>query len=195
MPSGPGPIPETLISQLVQHVPEGVASFLLTSKQDADSIIQQLHRTHVTAVQLVDAVEKNVYNAIKEEFSHISIAQVIHVTGEDAIREAIAIEQFVDCLLLDSGNPDLPVKELGGTGRTHDWKISKKIVDTAVLPVYLAGGLNADNVREAIETVHPFGVDVCSGVRIKGTLDEEKLKRFFEAVKNAGFHPNQSQMT
>ena len=195
MPSGPGPIPETLISQLVQHVPEGVASFLLTSKQDAVSIVGQVHRTHVTAVQLVDTVGKDILTALREEFSHLSIAQVIHITGEEAIRKAIEIEQFVDCLLLDSGNPDLRVKELGGTGRTHDWKISKTIVDSVTIPVYLAGGLKPENVRESIETVHPFGVDVCSGVRTEGKLDEEKLKRFFEAIKNAGFHPNQSHMT
>jgi phosphoribosylanthranilate isomerase len=182
MPSGPGPIPEEMIAQLVSHVPEGIASFLLTSKQDADSIIKQLHRTFVTTVQLVDAVDRSVYASIRKELPHISIVQVIHVVGESSVTEAKSVEQYVDCLLLDSGNPGAPVKELGGTGRVHDWTISKNIVESVQVPVYLAGGLHADNVKESIDIVHPFGVDVCSGVRSGGKLDEEKLQRFFAVL-------------
>lgn len=183
MPSGPGTISEEMIAEIVPHVPEGIATFLLTSKRDAASIIRQWHKTHVTTLQIVDAVEKSVYSAIRTEVPHLSIVQVIHVNGEEAVREAIDVEPFVDSILLDSGNPKLKTKVLGGTGKTHDWKISKQIVDSVAVPVFLAGGLNPDNVQQAIEAVHPFGVDVCSGVRTDGKLDEEKLRRFIEAVK------------
>ena len=108
--------------------------------------------------------------------------QVIHVIDETSVDEAIEISEMVDALLLDSGNPKLAVKELGGTGRVHNWKLSRKIVEASKVPVFLAGGLNAANVKEAIEKVVPFGIDVCSGVRTNGHLDKTKLEAFFTAA-------------
>ena len=93
-----------------------------------------------------------------------------------------AVAPAVDGILLDSGNPSLPVKELGGKGRTHDWRLSRRIREAVDVPVFLAGGLHAGNVAEAIDRVGPFGVDVCSGVRTNGRLDEEKLAEFFRRV-------------
>ncbi len=182
MPSGPGVISEEMIAEIVASVSQEVASFLLTSKQEADSIIAQQRRTNVNTLQLVDSVSVDVYKELRDKLPGISLVQVIQVVGESSIDEAKSIEQFVDAILLDSGNPNLTVKELGGTGRTHDWKISKKIVETVNVPVFLAGGLKAENIREAIETVKPYGLDICSGVRTNGKLDEEKLRRFFTAI-------------
>lgn len=182
MPSGPGPISEAAIAEIVPHIPDGVASFLLTSKQDADSIIAQLRKTKVTTLQLVDSVSIDVYRELRQKLPGISLVQVIHVVDASSIDEAMSVSSFVDIILLDSGNPKLAVKELGGTGRKHDWNISRKIVELVNKPVFLAGGLNAENVREAIDLVHPYGVDVCSGVRTNGKLDEEKVKRFFDAI-------------
>ncbi len=92
------------------------------------------------------------------------------------------IQQHVDAILLDSGNPKAQIKTLGGTGNVHDWKISKELVHAVKVPVFLAGGLHAGNVKEAIAIVKPFGVDVCSGVRTNGILDEIKLRHFVSAV-------------
>ena len=92
-------------------------------------------------------------------------------------------EEHVDALLLDSGNPSLAVKELGGTGRTHDWKLSRRIRDSVSIPVFLAGGLTPSNVADAVAAVEPFGLDVCSGVRSDGNLDPVKLRAFVDAVK------------
>lgn len=107
--------------------------------------------------------------------------------ARDSLRRVCAwtltVSEFVDTILLDSGNQKLAIKELGGTGRTHDWSISKRIVEAAKLPVYLAGGLKAENIAEAIRAVQPFGVDLCSGVRTEGKLDERKLKCCFEEVE------------
>ncbi len=88
----------------------------------------------------------------------------------------------MDALLLDSGNLTSAVRELGGTGRVHDWKLSRRIRDAVSIPVFLAGGLNAANVIEAIHVVEPFGVDVCSGVRTENNLDPDKLSAFCAAV-------------
>jgi phosphoribosylanthranilate isomerase len=183
MPSGPGPISEDLIAEIAADVPPGVSSFLLTSTQDADSIITQQRKTRVNTLQLVDAVPINTYQELRRILPGIGIVQVIHVLDDDALREAQSVAPYVDAILLDSGNPRLPVKELGGTGRTHDWRISRRIRDEIGLPVFLAGGLNPGNVAKAIRQVCPYAVDVCSGVRTDGRLDEEKLSRFIREVE------------
>ncbi|MBI2427924.1 MAG: phosphoribosylanthranilate isomerase [Ignavibacteriales bacterium] len=182
MPSGPGPISEELIAEIAATIPPGVSSFLLTSKQDAESIIAQQKKTRVNTLQLVDAVPVHDLQRLHNELPGISIVQVIHVVDESSVEEAVAVAPYVHALLLDSGNPKLAVKELGGTGRRHNWSLSRKIVASVQKPVFLAGGLKAENVREAIETVQPYGLDLCSSVRTDGKLDEEKLKRFFDVV-------------
>lgn len=185
MPSGPGPISEDLIAEIIPRIPAGISSFLLTSKHDAPSIIDQQRRTHANTLQLVDAVPLETCRELKNTLPAVSIVQVVHVTGSDAIAAALSVAPFVDALLLDSGNPNLPVKQLGGTGRVHDWSISKAICAQISKPVYLAGGLNPENVADAIRLVRPFGVDLCNGVRTNGSLDETKLSRFFDAAKQA----------
>lgn len=184
MPSGPGVISEDLITAIAESVPPPIATFLLTSKQDAASIITQQRKTKVNTLQLVDAVPIEELITIRKELLGIKLVQVIHVLDENSIREAKEVEQFVDALLLDSGNPKLNVKELGGTGRVHNWDISKIIVDEVSIPVFLAGGLNESNVRNAIEKVNPFGLDLCSSVRTNGNLDEEKLSLLILQIEN-----------
>ena len=181
MPSGPGPIPEDHIATIIQLVPPGVATFLLTSKTDAATIIQQQRRTKANTLQLVDAVSVETYRQLRSTLHGIAIVQVIHVRGPQSIDEAATVAPYVDGLLLDSGNPDLPVKVLGGTGNVHDWNVSRQIVELSGKPVFLAGGLKAENVKRAIDAVGPFGVDVCSGVRTNGMLDRRKLTAFTAA--------------
>jgi phosphoribosylanthranilate isomerase len=185
MPSGPGPIAEELIATIIPHVPAGISTFLLTSKQDAPTIIGQQSRTHANTLQLVDKVPLETYQTLRNALPGISIVQVIHVTGPEAVNQAMAVSSHVDAILLDSGNPNLAVKELGGTGRVHDWSLSRTIREQVRVPVYLAGGLKPENVAEAIRTVRPFAVDVCSGVRSNGDLDEVTLSRFIDAVAQA----------
>lgn len=184
MPSGPGPIPEELIEKIAETIPPGVSSFLLTSKQDVDSIITQQKKTKVNTIQIVDKLIHGSHLDLKKALPGISIIQVIHVNGEDSFKEAIEISFFVNGILLDSGNQSLKIKELGGTGRVHNWEISKKIVRSVKVPVFLAGGLNAENIIEAVNRVNPFGVDVCSGVRTNGKLDVEKLSQFFYNLRS-----------
>lgn len=182
MPSGPGPISEDQIAAIIPHVPPGIATFLLTSRQDTPSIIAQQQRTKANTLQLVDAVPFSLYPELRNALPDIAIVQVIHVTGNEAVEAAKAVAPFVDAILLDSGNPNLPVKELGGTGRIHDWKLSRTIREHVTVPIYLAGGLRPDNVAEAIRLVQPYAVDLCSGVRTNGRLDEAKLSAFFSQV-------------
>ena len=186
MPSGPGVVPEELIAHIATIAPPTVSTFLLTSKQDVSLIIAQQRRCGVNTIQLCDRLQIGSQRDLREAMPGIALVQVIHVRGEESVEEAVSIAPQVNALLLDSGNQSLPVKELGGTGRTHDWKISKKIREFVDVPVFLAGGLNPENIAEAIRFVEPFGIDVCSGVRTHGTLDESKLLKFFNAA--AGIH-------
>ncbi len=184
MPSGPGPIEIPLIREIASTVPPGISTFLLTSETNTDGIINIYHKTQTQVLQLVDSVDHfNVFSDLKKILPHVRIVQVIHVVGPESLDEALSVAPHVDALLLDSGNPKLKVKELGGTGRVHDWAVSRAIVEQSGKPVFLAGGLNALNVREAIEKVNPFGVDVCSGLRTNGKLDERLLERFMIEVR------------
>lgn len=184
MPSGPGPIDDELILTIAKTIHQPISSILLTSEQSATGIIDHLKRTLVNTVQIVDELKEGTYLQIREVLPHLRIVQVIHVTGEESIEQALQVNDLADAILLDSGNPKATLKTLGGTGNTHDWRISRKIVESVSIPVFLAGGLNHNNVAEAINTVQPFAVDVCSGVRTEGRLDPEKLYSFMKAVNN-----------
>jgi phosphoribosylanthranilate isomerase len=186
MPSGPGVIPEDLIARIAAIIPPAVSSFLLTSKQDALAIIAQQRRCGANTIQICDRLESGTYAELREAMPGIALVQVIHVNGEGSLEEAVSIAPQVDAILLDSGNQSLKIKELGGTGRAHDWAISRRIREAVGRPVFLAGGLNAGNVAEAIKLVGPFAVDVCSGVRTDGKLDEAKLSNLFEQVESVG---------
>jgi phosphoribosylanthranilate isomerase len=182
MPSGQGVITDDLICEIAKTVPPPIATFLLTSETSSGGIVNHHRRVNTNTIQIVDALKLGSYRDIREKLPIVKIVQVIHVIDERSIEEALKKSEKVDVLLLDSGNPNLTVKELGGTGRTHNWSLSRKIVEQSKVPVFLAGGLNAGNVREAIDIVQPFGVDVCSGVRTDCKLDERKLDAFFKAV-------------
>jgi phosphoribosylanthranilate isomerase len=182
MPSGPGIITDELIFEIARAVPPPVSTFLLTSETSAGNIISHHLKTLTNTIQLVDELKEGTYADLKQTLPAVKIVQVIHVINEQSVDEAVRISGHVDALLLDSGNPNLQVKELGGTGRVHNWGLSRKIVEQSKVPVFLAGGLNSDNVKEALDKVQPFGFDLCSGVRTNGRLDPVKLQAFFKAV-------------
>jgi phosphoribosylanthranilate isomerase len=183
MPSGPGVISDERIRDIATIVPPPVAAFLLTSETTAPRIIAHHRKVNTNTIQLVDRIDVSEYPVIREALPGIKLVQVIHVFDTAAINEAVRCSHYVDAILLDSGNPGQRVKELGGTGRTHNWEISKHIRDSISIPLFLAGGLNPGNVRRAIDAVKPFGVDVCTGVRTDGKLDKEKLVKFVKATR------------
>lgn len=185
MPSGAGIISdERLIPEIAAIVPPPVATFLLTSLTETDAIIAQHQRCRTSTIQLVDALTRGTHADLRRALPGIRLVQVIHVLNDASVAEALAAAPHVDALLLDSGNPNLAVKELGGTGRTHNWALSRRIVETAGKPVFLAGGLRAENIAAAWNAVRPWGIDICSGVRTNDHLDEAKLATFFAAVAN-----------
>jgi phosphoribosylanthranilate isomerase len=184
MPSGPGVISEDTILEIAEYTPPGISTFLLTSKQSIDDIIEQHRRCRTNAIQLCDRLMIGTHTDLKKALPGIKIVQVVHINGEESVKEAKDAAIGADAILLDSGNQNQNIKELGGTGKTHDWSISTLITRSISKPVYLAGGLNSENVVAAIKQVQPFGVDVCSGVRTNGKIDESKLRRFFAVVRS-----------
>jgi phosphoribosylanthranilate isomerase len=184
MPSGPGVISDELAREIAAATPPTVATFLLTSRQSAPSIVEQQRFVRANTLQIVDRLTHGTYQDLRDELPGIALVQVVHVNGEESVEEALRVAAEADAVLLDSGDQRLAVKQLGGTGRTHDWALSRRVVERAGRPVFLAGGLRPDNVREAVERVRPFGLDVCSGVRTDGRLDERKLAAFFEQLES-----------
>ncbi|MCK5052449.1 MAG: phosphoribosylanthranilate isomerase [Candidatus Cloacimonetes bacterium] len=183
MPSGPGVISMETIKLIAASVPPPIATFLLTSKQDINEIIKQHEYCRTNTIQICDDIMVGTHKELKKALPGIAIVQVIHVRGEESIADVLAIQNEVDAILLDSGNQSKQVKELGGTGRTHNWAISCKIREKLDIPIFLAGGIKPDNIAQAINQVHPFGIDLCSGVRTDGKLDEIKLQQLFNNIK------------
>jgi len=184
MPSGPGVISDDLIKIISSAAPPSVSTFLLTSETSSRKIIEHQKKVGASTIQIVDKIVSGTFQEIRNECSGIKLVQVIHVIDETSLAEALSYTKVTDALLLDSGNPNLSIKELGGTGRIHNWEISREICRKSTIPVFLAGGLNPQNVKAAIKFVNPFGVDVCSGVRSNGKLDEGKLNQFINEVKS-----------
>ena len=190
MPSGPGVIAEEMIAAVARSVPPTVATFLLTSRQRVDDIVAQHQRCRTTTIQLVDRLTEGTHAELREALPGIALVQVIHISGPESLDEALAAAEQVDALLLDSGNQRLAVRQLGGTGRVHDWRISAVIRAAVPVPVFLAGGLGPDNVRAAIAEVGPWGLDLCSGVRTAGRLDPDKLQRFMTETRHGPTPPS-----
>jgi phosphoribosylanthranilate isomerase len=186
MPSGPGPISDAGIAHIARATANRVQRFLLTSRTDPHAIADHVHAAGTDTVQLVDTPTVGALQTLRALLPSVAIVPVIHVRDASALDQACALAPYADMLLLDSGNPSAAVRELGGTGRPHDWTLSAEVVRVvAPVPVLLAGGLRADNVASAIRIVRPAGVDLCSGVRTDGQLDANKLAAFVAAWRAA----------
>lgn len=184
MPSGPGVIADALIAEIAASVPPPVSRFLLTSRTEPRSVVAHVTACQVDTVQLVDAVPVETYAVLRAELPHVRVVQVLHVEGTDAVAEARRVAPHVHALLLDSGRPSAAVRELGGTGRVHDWEVSRELVLAVPgTPVFLAGGIGPANVGEAIRRVRPYGIDLCSAVRTEGRLDPVKLAALVAAME------------
>ncbi len=184
MPSGPGPIADEIAYKVCRYAPPGIETFMLTSELTAEGIISHYNRVLPTTIQVVDYVGRAVLEKVKRALAHVRLVQVVHITDGSELAMIEELGDVVSAFLLDSGNTRLAVKELGGTGRTHDWAISRRFVEASPVPVFLAGGLKAENAAEAIQTVQPYGLDICSGVRREGALDGKKLSAFINAANN-----------
>ncbi len=185
MVSGPGIIPDATIARIARDIPPPVSTFLLTSRTDPDQIVAHHRACRTDTIQLVDRLAPPEHAALREQLPGVRIVQVVHVIGPDSIDEAMAASVHCHALLLDSGNPSAAVKQFGGTGRVHDWSVSRDIVERSPIPVFLAGGINPSNVADAIRTVRPYAIDLCTGVRTDAALDPAKLASLVAEIRAA----------
>lgn len=183
MPTGPGIIDDEMAAEIAPTVPPPVTPWLLTSQTEPDAIAAHARRCGVSVVQIVRHVPPEVHGALRTLAPTLRRVQVIHVEGDEALGRVAAYGRGPDAFLLDSGSP--AAQTFGGTGNRHDWRVSARIVAAAPAPVFLAGGLTPENAGEAIATVHPFGLDVCSGLRSRGALDPARLAAFMAGVRKA----------
>ncbi len=185
MPSGPGIIADDHAAEIIRTIPPPVTGFLLTSQLTAEGIARHAEAVGAQTVQIVRHIDPAESGRLAKIAPSLRRVQVIHVEDDAALRLIGVYADHVHAFLLDSGRPGLAVPELGGTGRPHDWSVSAEFVLRSPLPVFLAGGLGPANAESAIATVRPFGLDICSGVRTDGALDETKLRAFVEAARRA----------
>ena len=184
-PPGAGTIDDAAIRAITAEVPPPVATILLSSRTTGSDMAEHVRHCGTNTLQVVDHVDPAEHAVLAVSLPMVRRIQVIHVEGPSALDLIARYEPYVHAFLLDSGKPGGTMRELGGTGRTHDWEVSRAFVERTARPVFLAGGLHAGNVREAIRQVRPFGVDLCSGVRTDGRLDPAKLEAFMDAVAGA----------
>ncbi len=149
---------------------------IVTHYSDADKILDLVYRTGIKNVQLSGKITVDLMHILLNERPDLDVRSVVHMN--DAIPETEnEIIKLSDSIILDTFNPE--TGQVGGTGLTHDWKLSAEFIRKCQRPVWLAGGLKPGNVAEAIRITRPYGVDVNSGVKNdSGKKDEKKIKDF-----------------
>ena len=168
-------------SEILTALPPYISAVLVTHLISADEVMEIHQRVPTAVIQLQNDIILREITKIKKRLPHVKLIKAIHVENMSAIEIAKSFASYVDALLVDSRTED----RIGGTGMTHDWGISSKIVLQINKPVILAGGLNPSNALEAIRQVRPFGVDVNSGVEFEdGKKDPKKINDFVRLCKN-----------
>lgn len=181
MPSGPGTLALGEAAAIARAAPPWARPVLLTSAETAEAIAAEAQEVGTYWVQVVRHIAPE--EAARLAATGLRVLQVVHVEGPDALSLIPVYAPHADGFLLDSGRP--AEGALGGTGRRHDWSVSRDFVAASPIPVFLAGGLTPENAAEAVERVRPFGLDICSGLRPSGALDAGRLARFLSAVAGA----------
>ena len=174
-------------AEIIQTIPLYIATVMVTTLDDVDAIIKNAQLTGVDTVQFHGNVTPEQIEHVREKLPHLRAYKVIHVYDEDVVEEAKKFEHIVDALEVDTAQKETGY--VGGTGKTHDWNISRRVVESVSVPVILAGGLTPDNIAEAIAKVHPYAVDVSSGVtNPDGSKDSGKARLFIERIRQTQSH-------
>ncbi len=168
-------------AEMVRLLPPFIEPVAVTHLQDTEDIVRLVKDSHCTTLQVQDTVEPSELDCIRDALPYVRIIKAVHVMDESAITTAKRYEPYADALILDTRTAE----KIGGTGIPHDWNISARIVADSAVPVILAGGLTPENVREAIRTVRPYGVDVHTGVKRDGVRDPERTLAFAREARDA----------
>src|SRR6266481_2847678 len=184
--SSPDFITTALADQIARTLPPSVEAVLVTHITEVDEIERLLRQSGITAVQLHSEITADSVANLRTRLPDVKVFKSVNVISAESVRYPDGFSKVVDGFVLDTIN--VATDQVGGTGKTHDWSISQKIVTRyPEIPIILAGGLNSENVRSAIEYVHPFGVDVNSGTKApNGFKDTRKMQEFILEAKRLG---------
>ncbi len=178
---------EETARKIISTFPENVHAVLITYLNAADEIIEFVNYLNVDFIQLHGEIENSELKKIKAAKPELKIIKSLIVRGDNFPRlekEIKLFEQYVDFFITDTFDPKTGAT--GATGKTHDWAISRKIVEISSKPVILAGGLNHENVYDAVKFVKPFGVDSHTGVEhSSGRKDLKKIRKFMDEAARA----------
>lgn len=167
--------------EIVDYVNNRISVALVTHLKSASEIINLTKYIGNDIIQLHSDIAEEEVKKIKKELPFIKLIRLIQISKEGKVITDISKIKYVDYYLLDSFN--IETNQVGGTGLAHDWGKSKELVDKLKYPVFLAGGLNSLNVKTAINTVKPYGVDVNSGCKTNGKKDRNKVIEFVKKAK------------
>lgn len=184
--ASPDFIEKDIAKSIIAKLPPFCPSVLVTHLENASEITTLASYLGVSTVQLHGDTTPEGAKEIKDKLPYIKIYKAIHVVDEVSIEKGKEYLPYVDAILPDTFNAK--TDQVGGTGLTHDWSISREMAKEYDKPLILAGGLNPDNVAEAIKYVRPYAVDANSGTKgIDGYKDPVKLKLFIERAKQSTF--------
>jgi phosphoribosylanthranilate isomerase len=179
IPSSPRSISVEKSKKIFSLLPESTLGIAVTASKSPEEVVEIARAIDPCCVQLHGYEDPVFVEKVKEGVS-CKVIKAVHVKGVESIERALEYAEFCDAILLDTYS-----KRLGGSGKIHDWGIAKKIVEQADCHVFLAGGLNPENIVEARNIVSPFCLDVSSGVeKSPGVKDPEKVKRFIARAKD-----------
>lgn len=161
--------------ELIEMVPPFVASVAVIHPRDLDDALRLAEDTGADLLQIHSRLKREELRRLRD-----SVSQRIIIACRAEGDEALQMAPLADAILLDTCKNGV----LGGTGETHDWNLSARLVRELKVPVVLAGGLGPDNVCQAVRTVRPHAVDVASGVEVEGRKDRGRMEQFVEQVRS-----------
>jgi len=177
-------ISATVAREIARALPPSMDAVLVTHLKEIDQLERLLQQSEITTIQLHSEIAPSSVERLRHRLPGVKIFKSINVISADSVAYPDAFKKLVDGFVLDSIN--LATNQVGGTGKTDDWSVSRQIVMRyPEVPIILAGGLNSENVRSAIERVRPFGVDVNSGRKAAdGFKDPRKMEAFIVQAKH-----------
>ncbi|MFN8558227.1 MAG: phosphoribosylanthranilate isomerase [Dehalococcoidia bacterium] len=185
LPTGPhNGLDEHGARAIIRALPPLIVPLLITYLVTAAEVVPLCRYLGVSTVQLHAPADPAEIAAMRAGLPGLKVILAVHVTGEEAVAEAVRVAPHADALILDTYDP--ATGRHGATGRTHDWAISRRIVEASPAPVILAGGLTPENVGAAVRQVRPWAVDVHTGVeRPDGATDHARVAAFVRAAREA----------
>lgn len=173
------------VRETIKKFPEGVDSFLVTHLFDADDILDLSNYIKSTGIQISEDIDIEQVKKIRQN-TNKKIIKTVVTTDPKASEKLKLYEPYCDYFLLDSRDSGYT----GGTGKENNWQMCRKLIEMTEKPVFIAGGLNPENVKGAIEETTPYGVDVSTGVSYfsetylrKDRKDHNKIEKFIKIAK------------